>query len=94
MLDARNATNGPVEHLVNYLIQADCYAGMEPQGAQGEASSLSFAVRAALQNLRGQTLDNATVTGVHTISHVHLPDQAFEPWRERYVLTVEVWAHA
>lgn len=96
-LDAKDAasTFGPKpEHLVSYLLQLDCYAGSDPNNAQAEASALARAARAALHTLPNQTLSGVTVANVIVVSHVHLPDMVFDPPRERYVLTVELHAHA
>ena len=93
-IDALNATdNLRVEHLVSYLLQYDCYAGAETDNAQAQASQLGRTVRAALIDMQDQTIDGAVITGCAVRSDPRLPDLAFDPPRERRVLTVEIWAH-
>lgn len=86
------------DHLIDYLVQFDCYAGAtatESHNGQAEASTLARTVRAALNGLdSGAVLDTAAVSGVTFTSMSRLPDTAFEPVRERYVLDAQVWAHA
>lgn len=91
-LDAIDKTGN--EHLIDFLVQFDCYAGSVEDGAQGEASLLRRTVRAALKAAQGQTLDGVVISDVTVTGDVHLPDTTLEPARERYVLSVTVHAHA
>jgi len=94
-VDALNATGTPdVEHLVSYLLQYDAWAGEETDNQQAQASTLGRTVRAALVGMQGQTLQGAVVTGVEVRNDARVPDQDFDPPRQRRVLTVEIWAHS
>lgn len=93
LLDATNATNSEVERLISYLVQADCYAGSDPQVGQAQASQLGITVRAILISAQKQTLDGAVITAVEIRSHARLPDLDFDPPRERVTITAEIWAH-
>src|SRR4051812_34534148 len=56
-LDASNHPDSPVEHLISYFFQLDCYAGTSNDvgfNAQQQASELSRRVRAALHALPQQ----------------------------------------
>jgi len=92
-LDATNVTNGPVEHLVNYYLQLDCYAGEGTQTPQLQASDLSRTVRALLHALPQVDIDGVVVTHVAFTSHARIPDTTMEPARERYVLDAEIRMH-
>jgi len=91
-IDATSRT-GSVEHLINYLLQFDCYAG-EGDNGQAQASLLSRTVRSILHGMQDQVIDGVTVSQVTFTSHARIPDEAFEPWRERYIIDAEVTAHA
>lgn len=87
-----NAVNGSrTDWLIEYLLQFDCYAASE--GGSVGASIVSRTVRAALRDMPLTTLDDAVVTGVEFISAPRVPDDSFEPARERYVRSVTIWAH-
>jgi hypothetical protein len=93
-IDAQPEFGSPVEHLITYALQFDCYAGAsEATAGRRQASELSRTIRAVLQDLKGQTVDEAVVTQVATTSHSRLPDETLD-FRERFVLDVEVTAHA
>jgi hypothetical protein len=86
-----------VEHLIDYTLQLECYAGEDAQAAhagQAEASLLSRRVRAVLKGMEGVQADGVVVTRVVFSGDARLPDNALEPARERYVLTAEVMLHA
>lgn len=100
MLDARAV--GRVEHLTDFMVQVDCYAGehFNHDDAQVEASTLSRTIRRGLVDLEGATLPDlrpdqqVVITSTRVLGHIHLPDAAdFTPPRERYVLTVQIFAH-
>ena len=78
------------DHLIEYMLQLDCYAGSE--GGSVEASLVSRTVRDALREMPG-VHDDVVVTGVEFISAPRIPDESFEPARERYARTVTLWAH-
>lgn len=91
-LDDRAVGGHRSDHLIEYLLQLDIYAGKD--GGQPEASLLNRTVREALRTMPGVHAD-ATITGVDFVSAPRIPDDDdFEPARERYIRTVIVWAHA
>lgn len=93
LLNAPSDAKSPVDHLIAFLIQFECYAGSEENGGQGEASALVFAIRAALDEMAG-VRSGAAVTGVRFISMPRVPDTSIEPARERYILTANIFMHA
>lgn len=92
LLDARQ-TDTP-DHLVNYYVQLDCYEGNNDPPSSVEAFSLAKQVRAELVEMQLVDHDGAVVSGVEINGTARLPDQDFEPARERYTITADVWAHA
>lgn len=95
LLDAPTRS-GTVDHLIEFFLQLDCYAGQEAQTAhraQAEASLLARTVRAALKDMPEAALD-AVVTGVEVNGFRRDPDSdGFEPARERFIVTALVWMH-
>jgi hypothetical protein len=91
-LDAREAGNSRVEHLIGFLVQLDCYADTDNE--QGDAVVLGRSVRAALNQLPNTIVSGAVVTRVEFIGHTRLPDPDFEPARERVIITAEIHMHA
>ena len=80
------------DHLVDYLLQLDCYAGRT--GGQPEANSLGRSVRKALVEMPDAS-HSAEVSGVMITGHARVPDtDVDEPARERVVISAVVWAHA
>ena len=92
-LDATNVTGGDPEHLMEYYLQFDCYAGGEAANAQEQASRLGRTIRAVLHDLTEQDIDEVVVTRVAFTGDARVPDEAFEPARERVVLDAEVRMH-
>jgi hypothetical protein len=92
-LDALNVTGGQPEHLISFLIQFDCYAGSEANNAQAQASLLGRTIRAVLHDLTEQDIDGVVITSVGFTSDARIPDEAFEPARERVVLDADVRMH-
>ena len=92
-LDATNVTGGRPEHLINFYLQFDCYAGAQADNAQEQASRLGRTIRAVLHDLTEQDIDGVVVTHVAFTSDARIPDEAFEPARERVVLDAEVRMH-
>lgn len=80
----------PIDHLIRFMFQLDCYAGKA--GGYPEAQSLASTVRDALKAMPG-VHDGAVVTGTQCIGDAYLPDTDFEPDRERFSLTFYVWMH-
>lgn len=96
-LVATDSASSGIEHLIDYTLQLECYAGEAAQSAftgQAEASLLSRRVRAVLKGMEGVQADGVVVTRVAFSGDARLPDTALEPARERYVLTAEVMLHA
>jgi hypothetical protein len=92
LLDAPSTPNSTADHLINHLIQFDCYASSIEDGAAVEANLLARSVRAALHQMPG-VHNGVTVSSVRFVGMLHLPDADLEPARERYILTAEVIAH-
>lgn len=84
------------DHLVPFLVQLDCYAGSErgSDGGQPEAILLARTVRAALRDMHLASHADGTVTGSMVVNQARIPDDDFEPSRERVILTANVWAHS
>lgn len=91
-LDARAAEGARHEHLIEGYVQLDCYAGED--GGQPEANELGREIRAALADAPNHSHEDVTVTGVEIRSDARMPDQTFQPSRERVVLTAVVWMHS
>ena len=92
-LDATNVTGGWPEHLIEFYVQFDCYAGSTPENAQAQASLLGRTIRAVLHDLTEQDIAGVVVTQVAFTGDARIPDEAFEPARERVVLDAEVRMH-
>lgn len=90
-LDASNEPRSRPEHLIDYLIQCDCYAGRD--GGQAQASLLARTVRAALDDMPSRSHTGAVVTRVKFTSMPRIPDTDYEPARERYILSGTVHMH-
>lgn len=93
-LDARAVGGHRSDHLIEYLIQLDCYASQAGVSGsqQREAATLARTIRAALIDMPNFTLD-AVVTGVDIRGDARIPDDEFEPARERFIITASVWMH-
>jgi hypothetical protein len=94
LLDPANVTgNSRVEYLMSYYVQFDCYAGSE-ENSSPAAFELADAVRSSLIDAIGQSIgpdDEAVVTDVRPLSMPRIPDNDFEPARQRYILDAEVF---
>lgn len=76
----------PIDRLVEYMVQVDCYAG--DRDSSTVAQSLAAQVRAALVAMDGATLDGAVFSRVRiTQGPARIADVAFQPARERYIVT-------
>jgi hypothetical protein len=80
----------PIDWLIRYLIQLDCYAGAD--GGRPEATALASAVRAAMKAMPGN-LAGAVCTGTQCIGDASNPDEVFAEDRERVMLTFYAWIH-
>lgn len=95
MLAAPDAGSSQTEHLIDFTLQLDCYAGstaMQAFAGQARASLVARRARAILKGREGGQADGVVVTRVRT-GGARLPDTTFEPAMERYVLTVDLMAH-
>lgn len=91
-LQQLDGVGGYPDHLVDHMLQLDCYAGKTND--RGEASTLARTVRAVLAGMEGGIHSGAVVSAVRFTGHMPMPDDdAFDPARERVVLTCEVVAH-
>lgn len=79
------------DHLVAFYLQFDCYAGRT--GGPKEANDVGRAVRAALRELNGSQT-GGVVSGVQIEEDRRLPDDTFEPARQRRLLSATLWIHA
>lgn len=92
-LDALNEERSRPEHLIDFMLQFDCYASAD--NGSPEASLLGRTVRAALHDdLPGTSVADAVVTAVRIAGDSRQPDTTFTPARERIALTAIVWAHS
>lgn len=89
-LDARQIRRP--DHLVEFYIQFDCYAGKD--GGQPEATAIGRELRAALQELPGTSDDEVVVSEVRINGDARIPDLDFEGARERKVLTALIYMHS
>lgn len=89
-LDAVNSPASPAEHLISYLLQADCYASKD--GGQPEAKLIGYTVRAALHDDLPGMHDDVVVTSVR-VSSRRMVDDDIEPARERVILTITAHMH-
>lgn len=97
MLDATDRGSSGTEHLIEYPLQLDCFAGntaMQAFNGQAEASLLARRARAILHGLQGTQDDGVVVTSVTFGGHFRSPDTTYEPARERVIVTAYVWLHA
>lgn len=90
-LDAGNESQSQPDHLIDFLLQLDCYAGVG--GGQTEAHLIAGDIRAALHGMPG-VRGGATVTCVRFAGMPRIPDTALEPPRQRFILTAHVYMHS
>lgn len=90
-INAPQAANSPVDHLVAHYMQLDCYAGVE--GGVPEANALAGAIRESLVELRNNGDHGVVITGAHIEGSHRDRDLSFKKARDRRVLTVTVWIH-
>jgi hypothetical protein len=91
-LDAQNEYDSAPEHLIDFMLQLDIYAGEE--NGQGEAHDLAVAVRTALHAMPDSDHEGGVVSCVRFTGMPRLPDTAMEPARQRYILTARVYIHS
>lgn len=94
LIDDRPAAGSSALHLTTAVCQIDCYAGVARAGAQAEANLLARTCRQVLHQLAYDPQPvGPVVSKVKPGSLRALPDEDFEPPRERYTVDVEVTAH-
>lgn len=96
LIDASDSPLSSLEYLVQYTLQCDCFAGKtstDDHRGQAEAYVLKSMARAVLKAMQGETLGGATITNVSFVGDTRVPDETMAPARERYILSVAVWAH-
>jgi hypothetical protein len=93
-LDARKVPGERPDYLVDYMVQLDCWAGtdaMDAHAGQAEASTLARTVRAVLDEAQGQTLDDEAILTYALVTNMaRVPDEEFEPARERFAITASI----
>lgn len=82
---------GEADHLIDGMLQLDCYAGED--GGQREAEALGRQVRRLLKALKGTTQSGVVFGRVRFIGHARIPDDDIEPARERVILTALLVHH-
>lgn len=90
-IDASNSPQSQFEHLIEFILQIDCYAGKT--GGSVEASLLARTVRAEVIAMPHATYDDVVVSNARVLSMPSIPDRAIEPARERYALTASIHMH-
>lgn len=91
-LDYKAIGDSRSDHLLEWFGQLSCYAGAT--GGQAEASKLARTVIAEIVNLAEEEVEGATVTGARIVSAPRIPDtDGFEPARERFPVSVEIYLH-
>jgi len=81
------------DHLIAYHLQFDCYAQSKgPTPGTGQASLLVRTVRAALKEMPRADLD-VVVKNVTFGVCPQLPDDAWDPPRQRFSLEAWIYAH-
>lgn len=94
-LDAPDEGAG-LEHVIDYIVQCDCYAGSDAMRAfdgQATAKLLAATARAVLKATQGTTSDGAVISRVRFSSHLRAPDTTMEPAMQRVILTAELLMH-
>jgi hypothetical protein len=91
LIDGRQAPRSRALHLINTLVQIDCYAG-EGAGGQGDANGMAVAVVEALNAMPGASTPGAFVSSARS-SWRRLPDTTFTPARERYIVETQLVLH-
>jgi len=79
-------------YFVATVLQVDCYGGGDRAVGQAEASLIARAVRDALDAMPAATHIAAVVTSARSTMR-RLPDDTFEPARERFVVEATVCLH-
>ena len=91
-LDATPAPTSRALHLAPALLQVDCYAGSQRDGAQAQASLLARTVQQVIHEMPASEHDGAVITSARA-SFRRLPDPDLEPARERYIVEAILVMH-
>lgn len=97
LLDAQNDAQSIPEHLIDYMLQLDCYASagaMRDHVGQAEANRVALAARAVLHSMPQEFTGDAVITSARFVSMARIPDEGYEPARERVILTATIFLHA
>lgn len=78
----------PVDHLIRFMIQVDCFSGKD--GGRSEATDIGIAVRDAIKSMPGQT-EGAVTTGTECVGDSDSLDTAIP--REYRTQTYYIWMH-
>jgi hypothetical protein len=93
-IDAVGDPKSRADHLIDFIMQFECYAGKEAgTDAQGVASDLVRSVRQALSEFEG-VYEGVTVNGVRFAGMPRIPDTSIEPAMERFILTAHIYMHS
>lgn len=96
LMAATDSTDSRIEHLVQYILQLECFAGKVATDSftgQSEAWQLKSASRAVLKAIEGTITGGIVITEVTFPGDSRIPDTTMEPARERYILLAAVRAH-
>lgn len=92
-LDDRAVGVEEADYFHNHHIQVDCYASVNGTAGQDEARDLYIATRAAIVCMKYADLEDAVVTTVRFGACPRVPDEAFNPPRQRYIIDAHIYAH-
>lgn len=92
VLDDQQTAGSKALHLVDCLVQIDCYGSSNHDSAHAEASLLARTVREAVVAMPAAAHTGAVVTSARA-SQRHLPDTELDPARERYIVTGTLSLH-
>ena len=92
VLDDQQTPGSKALHLVDCLVQIDCYGSSNRDSAHAEASLLARTVREAVIAMPSASHTGAVVSSARASSR-RLPDTDLEPARERYIVTGTLSLH-
>lgn len=92
-LDDRNVAGQRTDHFNSHFLQLDCYASGDGIEYQVEAGNLYRQARAALVAMPNETISGVVVTAVTFGACPRIPDESFEPPRQRYIIDCFLYAH-
>jgi len=93
-LDERNVAGERTDHFNAYYLQLDCYASVDGPAGQVEALALYQSARNALRVMPDETFTDAVVSAVTFGSCPRMPDETFDPPRQRYILNINLYGRA